>query len=591
MADNLSKRLQKIFNIGIFQKKDFSNNKEIIPTVTTASSNPDGSERTTRVKFPSDIEKLWKWWVSQTSDSSETLKNRMDRYKDLDYMVYNEPIMSMAVDLYADEASNCDVQSIPVGVTSRSPKVAKTITSLFEQWGVNQSYIRETAWNIALYGDSFDINILDGEKGIEVIEQQDIRTIKDRMEFKASEISKKLNSFQRATLERDPTFSKLISSLEDSKSDYAQFFRSYLLGYQLSNNLFLPPWAVNHFRFSSNRSEFWPFGRSLFINSIGPFRQLKSSKNLMALARASKFPKELFEIETSEEMTASEKWDAVNEAREEFLNLGIENKNKEDFSIGSQLWMPSNLLKYSLIENSMRLEDIADVELLRDDLIMGTRIPKGYLIVDRGAFGTSSQSLLQQFKPFGRSVYSIQSVILSQLSQMIKIHFLMTGEFDKEETEFELTMNFPVIEEASDRLRMKNDSLRLAADIISNIQTALGSRDGLPADVVEYVFSKFSFLDPEDVEDILNTIKKQTPAPGDSDSLSMMEKVRNRLNEEIIYDSIFESKKKFEYKEGVMNKKHFLNSSVTTPDQVYLFSSLRENINNGNISKKKDFKG
>ena len=38
----------------------------------------------------------------------------------------------------------------------------------------------------------------------------------------------------------------------------------------------------------------------------------------------------------------------------------------------------------------------------------------------------------------------------------------MTEKYEKEFTEFELSMNFPVVEEASDRQRMKQDSLRFA---------------------------------------------------------------------------------------------------------------------------------
>ena len=59
--------------------------------------------------------------------------------------------------------------------------------------------------------------------------------------------------------------------------------------------MYLPPWNVPHFRRFSTKSEFYPFGRPLFINCIAPFRQLQASKNLMALARAAKFPKEHFE--------------------------------------------------------------------------------------------------------------------------------------------------------------------------------------------------------------------------------------------------------------------------------------------------------
>ena len=52
----------------------------------------------------------------------------------------------------------------------------------------------------------------------------------------------------------------------------------------------------------------------------------------MALARAAKFPKELYEVETDENMTQAEKWNAVNEARVELQNLGEGETAKEQFA-------------------------------------------------------------------------------------------------------------------------------------------------------------------------------------------------------------------------------------------------------------------
>jgi hypothetical protein len=52
----------------------------------------------------------------------------------------------------------------------------------------------------------------------------------------------------------------------------------------------------------------------------------------------------------------------------------------------------------------------------------------------------------------------------------------MTEKHEKEFTEFELSMNFPIVEEASDRQRMKQDSLRFANDIIDGLKMHLGHR-------------------------------------------------------------------------------------------------------------------
>lgn len=578
---SFTKNLQNFFSIGI--AKNRRDQKEIIPKEVVSK---EGKTLSKKVKFSDSIQRLWKWYIEQTSDSSESLKNRMDRYDDLDYMLYNDTITSMAADLYADEASQADVQTEPIFVEAKKTAVKNSIKALFQQWGIDQTYIRETAWNIAFYGDSFDINIFSKENGIEDITPVDVRTVLERLEFNAAEVSKRMKGKTKSYITRDPRLKDLINEIESNSSDYAHNFKSYLLGFQIEGGFFLPPWGVNHYRNFSRRSEFWPFGRSTFIYSIGPFRQLKTSKNLMALARAMKFPKEVFEVNVSENMTEIEQWEAVNEARTEYENLGVNNQAKDDFSVGSQIWIPNNLINHRTIENNLRIEDIADIELLRDDHIMGTRIPKGFLIVDRSSFGTSGQSLLQQYKPFGRAVYSIQSVILEQLTKLIKMHFLMTEQFDKEFTEFELSMNFPVIEEAQDRLRMKQDTLRLANDVISNIQNALGTRDGLPPDVIELIFSKLSFLEPEEVKDIMaRTVKGLGLDKDNNDDESssnrffdkkLSEELKSKLTEEIIFDSYFEAKNKLGLQEGVFNQRHFFNSSKMPSEHQHIFSLLRK---------------
>jgi hypothetical protein len=585
MAETFLKRLQRFFQVGM--GKTGRGRNTVVPLDVTVNKN--NIPKTRNLKMTSDIQRLWDWYVEQNSDSSKTLKDRMDRYNDLEYMVYNDTVISMAVELYADEASQADMQSEPIMVEA-SPKIRTAIQGLLETWGVNQTYVREVAYNLALYGDSFDANVYSPESGIESVVPLDVRSVTERIEFKAAEVAKiHNNSGMRQYLSSHNRIDSLVNDLSNTKSEVGKYFNSFLIAYSVDGILnYLPPWAVNHYRFFSRRSEFWPYGRSLFINLVGPFRQLKTSKNLMAISRAMKFPKEVYEVETSEQMTAIEKWDAVNEARQEFQNLGNSNQSKDSFSAGSEIWIPAGLLNYNTYENNLRLEDIADIELLRDDLIMGTRIPKGYLVVDQASFGTSGQSLLQQHKPFGRAVYSIQSVILQELTRLIKIHFLMTEQFEKEHTKFDLLMNFPVMEEADDRLRMKGDTLGLANDILSNLGNAMGlDREGFPPEIVKMIFSKYSFLDSDVVEEIIKgmeAFKNANAATDGADGSSQMWASRTRLvnrlqeSEEdgLFYEALSESRRKRGITEGAVGGKHFRTSSQYVSEHDIQFAMLRQ---------------
>ncbi len=558
-----SSKLLKFFNIGVRTKDSRS---MVIPMTTKDTT---AGEKSVPVKMNSELQQFYDWWIRETSDNKQSLEHRKDRYKDIDFMIKNDSVISMAADLYADETTQVDTQNQVITASSKNKKLEKWILHFLNDIGLTQHKIRQIAYSLNAFGDAFLINVTDPVKGITEVINIDVDDVEERLEFSAIDAKKaffKQNKRYMNSLTRsNDRMADLIDKLKDSKADLSVIFKHYLFGFVVSPDLVLPPWNVSHFRLSAN-SEFGKWGRSNFINCIAPFRQLKASKNLMAMARAAKFPKEKFEIETDENMTEIEKWNAVNEARQEFQNLTALEAVKEEFAIGGQIWTPKGLLDYTLLENRMDLGDIADIELLRDDMIMATRVPKGYLIVDRGAFGASGQSLLQQFKPFGRAVYQIQSAILQEIVQIIKIQLTLTNEFDVDEP-FELAMNFPVIEEASDRLRMKNDTLRLANDVISNIQSALGTRDGLPPEVIKSVFSQLSFLDPEDVdmwidqsaESVLDE-KHFVKLVNRQLSEDQTKKLTDRLNQTVIDNALYEAKKKNSFYEGVQKGKHYVTS-------------------------------
>lgn len=556
-------------------------------------------------EFPTKIKDLWNWYLGETADTSSTLRNRKERYEDIDYMIYNDSIISMSLDLYADEVSQPDTNMEIIKVNAPDAKVAKAVREFLTKLGVTQKYIRQTAYNLCGYGDSFDVVNIDPKEGVTSLTAVDVYDVTDRLEFKASEIRKRRDFNQWYSLCRDYSVRQYISKAEDeikNNDSPSAAFESYLFGFILCEEYYLSPWQVLHYRLDSSRSEFFPFGRPLFINLIGPWRQLKTSMNLLALARTLKFPKDIFSVDTSEEMTSMEKWEAVNEAREEYSNQGRYNTTKEEFGLADEVWIPKDLIDFQTHQTDISLDDIADVELLRDNIMMGTRVPKGYLIVDEG-WGTSNQSLLQQSKPFGRAVFWIQSTILETLSYLCKLHFLITGQFDKEFTEFELSMNFPVVEEASDRLQLKSDSMDLAKAIIDNLKDAMGyTADTIPVSLVKSVFSKYSFLSPQELDLFISELEKEqkkADASGDTydpnDLLNnggfrgnnevdfhteqtQTEKFMSRLSEEAVKTAYFDSLKKLGITEATINRRHVYVSreDKMSTQEKKVFSMVRE---------------
>lgn len=593
----LVKRLQNFFGWNASSSKQ-SPMKSIDPMEKGVE---DVKRRFTSKDFPPKIRELWDWYLNETADTSQTMSDRNNRYKDIDYMIYNDSIISMALNLYADEIAQPDDNMEIIKVNAPDSAVAKEIRKLLDKWGINQKYIREVSFNLCAYGDSFDIIDIDPKEGVRSLTPIDVYDVTDRLEFKASEIKKRREYTRWYNVCRDETVRQYLTDFEDEiKNSPSAAFESYLFGFIICEEYYLAPWQVLHYKLESRRSEFWPWGRPLFINLIGPWRQLKTSMNLLALARTMKFPKDVFGVETSDEMTTMEKWDAVNTARQEYSNQGRYNKAKEEFALADEIWIPKDLIDFQTHQTDISLDDIADVELLRDNIMMGTAIPKGYLITDEGTWGVSNQSLLQQSKPFGRAVYRIQSEELEKLSFLIKLHFLITGQFDQEFTEFELSMNFPVVEEASDRLQFKSDTLDLANAVIDNLKNAMGyTADTVPVSLIKKVFAKYSFLSPEELDKYISELEKeqkkadaadQTYDPSDLlsngeyeadnevDFGEAVKKFESRLNEDVVRAAYFESMNDLGVSESTVNKRHIKISreGVLTREEKGIYHMLRE---------------
>jgi hypothetical protein len=234
---------------------------------------------------------------------------------------------------------------------------------------------------------------------------------------------------------------------------------------------------------------------------------------------------------------------------------------------------------------------------------MGTRVPKGYLIVDKASFGTSGQALLQQHKPFGRSVFTLQSSFLKELVNVIKLDLAIAGKFDREDTEFELLMNFPVVEDSSDRIGIKNDTIGLAKEVISTLQDVLGVNEGLPPDVVKDILTRLSFLSQEDINTWVDTILKNEMEMSEkghrmvTDRKYLTESAVKKLNryyengDSLVREAYFQSKNNVAFFEGIQNKKHFVSSGISK-DRNYnmLFKLVKEWDSPSTVGNKKRIK-
>jgi hypothetical protein len=456
------------------------------------------------------LQQVWNFFLQECLDTSETLQNRKNRYQDLDFSLKNSPLIKAAVDLFADEATQCDIGGCPIRVKAKR-EVQTYIEGLLDQWGITQQQVRECIFEKVLFGDSFQINDIRPKEGIVQVTPVTVWDVADRLEFDPSKVMERVqyhNSISGAS--NKMKLDVLMSDLGIESESPSSYFNKYLFGFELMGGRMVPPWGVTHYRAVSMLREFAPWGRSRFINILPMFRQLIAAEGLMQVARAAAFPRDVYSVGTESGATVTERWAALEEFQEQLDNAGMTQGSKELPSIGSRIIVPKELVDFQSFKSDIDVDAISDVEYLRDNLIMGLMIPKGYLIVDDGAWGNSGQSLLQQFKPFGRMVFSDQSDYLQGLSEKIKIHLALIEKFEGWDTPFELEMEFPVIEEANERLQHKAEELTLANNTLDTLKNILGV-DKVPPEIIKDAFGMLTSLPQDKIDKYVDELIKANP--------------------------------------------------------------------------------
>ena len=375
---------------------------------------------------------------------------------------------------------------------------------LLSDWGITQPRIRSTIENLATYGDAFWANKI-SERGVERIIPLKQLQISDRIEFnpaKVAEIKKKRTGAYYTFANNNYLIQKMLDSMDDS-SGLADVFDTRLFGYVLDNDTIVPPWTITHFRIGNELGEFSPFGTSPILGALSSFKQTQSTIALQSLARVMSFPITIYKVKTSKETDEGRQFATVNAVREAYDNIGVTPKlgSSEVYTVNTKLWVPEGLLDVDVKKPEVEVNNIGDIELYQRRTAIATGLPAEFWS-DKGwySFGTASKSLTQQYKPFGRKVFSIQNAFLESLADLFRVHFAITGQYDFR-TPFTLSMKFPAQEVTDDVNTSRKNSVELAETVVELIRNACGLSDdeGLPTDVIRDIVDKYTFLDPVDI--------------------------------------------------------------------------------------------
>jgi hypothetical protein len=564
-----TQELLRMHSIGVDKK-----NNTLFPAKypNGSSKKPDNILST----LPSQALTIFNNWLKDSSSGMEKYKHISALFKDMNILFNNNAILSKGILLTADETIQVDDVKTSITVEAKKAKQRQFIEKFYGNINV-LDYLWEVAFNIVLYGNAGWMPTFDGTNGITEIIPIDITTdLKQRIEFSPSEAmkqAKKKGSYVNqlsSNLER----MKFLVDTISKESDYSSLYKTYLFGFEVGDIL-LPPWRFIHFRNVNTNSLFKPWGTPLYMHALAAHKEYEATMALQKMARAFSFPLEVYSLSLPNSGSITDKMESALEFMDDLNNVGLKQVKKDSDGIGERIITIKDVMDIDVVERRMDIDAIKDIEILIDNLIRVTGLPRSFLDPNASSvFGSSGVSLVEQFKPFARLVYKIQSRLLEGLVRMTKIHMLQTKAFSLDEIDFKISLPYPESQADRDRLGVQSDQLRLVNDMIDSIAgKVMGENDAkLPADVIKSIYLKFLPYQPEWIENIIDkTIAERGASEEEGDGTKFEAREYKKIFEnksqinKIIDETIYEESFKLT-NESVHQGRHFYSSSTMDKD-------------------------
>ena len=582
--------LKRFFNIGINADKTQPSD-QIFPIESKWDN--DGLVSFEKELFPPEVLRFYNYFLSQRNNR-ERIKDRDKLYEDLSSLYFNCSLISRAMDICAAEVVQADTTMIPI--TVEAPEDQKDFILEFYNDISLYKHITPTIKDIIKYGNAIWVLGMD-DNGVKEIIPTDIRQLRDRLEFLPYKIEEELNKSKiytdYASIER---VRNLIDSIKNNDDETIQMFKRYLIGFQVHDYI-LPPWRVVHFRNATTESPFDPFGVPFYIHALAPYKMWDAGQTFKTMARALNFPTEKWTVNMPGIVDPAEKFKRVRQFLNNLDNVAFKWQNKEDATMGQRVICIKDMLEWELIKPEIDLKDMEE-DSLREELVVATRLPRFIIDPHESGFGEGGSTLVEKWKEFARFVFSIQSIFLENLTQLTKIHMILSNKWKEDEIDFILSMPFPESKNA-ELVESQNRLLDFSKSLMDTISEKLFNGQSLPKEVVISILHQMNIFDQTVIDGWIDIMDKNKPAAPVADDfgsnmdsfgehLQFQHKLKKyieqfddtqngtwkkleesvggkkKLNEEIT--SIIFKKKQKVFKEGVMKKAHFYSSTNKNTD-------------------------
>ena len=362
---------------------------------------------------------------------------RRELFRDYDAMD-NDPIISSALDIYADESTLKNEFGDVVQIKSKNEKIKEILENLF--YDILNIEFNLWSWtrNMVKYGDFFLLQEI--QPGVGIINVRPLPVYEtERLENtdpnNANYIKFKVN--------HDP----------NGKGEYENY-------------------EIVHFRLLSD-TNFLPYGKAMIENGRRIWKQVSLMEDAMLIHRIMRAPdKRVFKIDIGNIppqevdnymqriINKMKKTPFVDKRTGDYnLKYNIQNLT-EDFFLpvrggdsGTQIDSLGGL-EYTAID---------DIDYLKNKMFAALKIPKAYLGYDENVNGKAT--LAAEDVRFARTIERIQRTLISELTKLAVTHLAAQGIEGKEMVDFELNLVNPSTIYEQEKVNLWSEKVRLVSDI------------------------------------------------------------------------------------------------------------------------------
>jgi hypothetical protein len=363
-------------------------------------------------------------------------QNRMQLYTDYE-MMDKDPIISAALDIYADESTLADQFGDILTIKTNKTQIQKILYNLF--YDVLNIEFNLWPWirNVVKYGDFFlKLDIAD-ELGV-------------------------INArpFSSYEVERWEEF-------DEMTGDYKIKFR-----HASSPNLMYDVFEVAHFRMLSD-SNFLPYGRSMLEGARKEFQKLTMLEDAMLIHRIMRAPeKRIFKIDIGN-IPPNEVDTFMEQIINKMKKIPHVDQNTGNYNLKFNL---NNMLEdyYLPVRGGqsstaidtlpgMQFTGIDDIEYVKNKMMAGLKIPKSFLGYGEAVEGKTTLASLDI--RFARTIERIQKIVCSELYKIAIVHLATQGYENEDLVGFELELTAPSIIYDQQKVALMTEKMTLATSM------------------------------------------------------------------------------------------------------------------------------